>query len=44
VIQGMLGIDKRGNPPCFLRIGHGVKGQGRLSRRLGAIDLDDPPL
>jgi len=31
-------------PPCLLRLGDDVQRQRRLSRRLGAVDLDDPAL
>jgi hypothetical protein len=39
----MFGIDKGGNASLFLSMGHGVKGQGCLSRRLGAENFDHTP-
>jgi hypothetical protein len=37
----MLGVDERRDAAGCLRIGNGVQGDGGLTRRLRAIDLDD---
>ena len=37
----MLGVDERRDAAGFLRLGDGVDRQGRLTRRLGAVDLHD---
>jgi len=37
----VLGVDERRDASGFLRLGDGVDRQGRLTRRLGAVDLHD---
>ncbi len=38
----MLGVDDRHRAPALLSVREDVQRQGRLARRLLAIDLDDP--
>src|SRR5215210_1418405 len=40
-VEGVLGVDEGGEPSGLLRLGDDVQGEGRLSARLGAEDLDD---
>src|SRR5918999_885972 len=40
-VEGVLGVDKGGEAPCFLRLGDNVQGEGRLAAGLWTEDLDD---
>ena len=40
-VHGVLGVDVGADPAVSLRLGHHVHGEGRLTRRLGSVDLDD---
>ena len=42
-VHGVLGVDVGADAAVALRLGHRVHGQGRLPRRLGAVDLHDAP-
>ena len=39
----MLGIDEGSGSTLFLTLGNGMKGNGGLSTRFRAVDLDHPP-
>src|SRR5437764_1301273 len=41
-VHGVLGVDVRADASVALPLGHHVHGQGRLPRRLGPVELDDP--
>jgi hypothetical protein len=41
-VESVLGIDEGCRAAEFLHFGNDLQGQGRLSRRLGTIDLDHP--
>ena len=40
-VEGVLGIDEGRDAPFFLTLGDRMEGQGRLTARFRAIDLDD---
>jgi hypothetical protein len=42
-IEGVLGVDDRGDAALGLHRGDGVQGEGRLAAGLGAVDLDHTP-
>ena len=42
-VERVLGVDEGGIPPGLLGAGHGVERNGRLTRGLGPVDLDDAP-
>ena len=42
-VQGMFGIDKRGDSPRLLRLGDYMQGERGLAGGLWAEDLDHPP-
>ena len=41
-VEGVLGVDERGQSPALLGLRDDVERQRGLARGLGAVDLDDP--